>query len=639
GGMNQPALPYQAFEVLRYVGWYAFLLKLLEPAAVQGSGYRRFIRWALPVSVGFAGLVLAIVLFAASVLVSSGFLVLGMIGHVCLPLIGLAIIEQLFRNTAPRNRWAIKYLLLGAGGIFAFDFYLYANGLLFRGLDQQLWESRGIINLVAVPLLAIAAARNKNWSLNIFVSRDIVLSTTAIVAGGLYLLAMAGAGYYLREFGGSWGRLTQILFFSMAVVLLAVVMFSAQSRAQARVFLGKHFYRNKYDYRHEWLRLTRELSKKVQGEKRFEGAVQVLGQVVDARAGALWLRDAQGYYRNVGSWQIARLDEVESSDTPLVRFLRDKGFVINLTELESHHDEYVGLELPEWLRTIQRAWLIVPLFALQSLIGFVILANPLVNRSINWEDRDLLKTAAQQVSGYLAALLTSDALAEAKQFEVFNRLSAYTVHDLKNIAAELELVARNATRHQGNPAFLEDAFATINNASQDIKRLLDQLRNKQVQTEKKVSVELGSLVQEVVARKQDRWPGPRLNRVGEALFVTAEKARLANVLAHLIDNAQEATPADGAIEVKLSSKEAVHIIEIRDSGHGMDAEFILERLFKPFDTTKGNAGMGIGMFESREFIRGLGGEVYVTSEPGRGTTVALHIPASVEPAVTASAAV
>jgi putative PEP-CTERM system histidine kinase len=374
----------------------------------------------------------------------------------------------------------------------------------------------------------------------------------------------------------------------------------------------------------------------VRGGKRFEGAVQVLGQIVDARAGALWLRDAQGSYRDVGSWEARRIDEVESSDSPLVRFLQNKGFVINLTELESHPAEYVGLELPEWLPAIQHAWLIVPLFALQSLIGFVVLANPLVNRAINWEDRDLLKTAAQQLSGYLAALLTSDALAEAKQFEVFSRLSAYTVHDLKNVAAELELVARNATRHQGNPAFLEDAFATVKNAAEDIKRLLDQLRNKRVQTEKKVSVELGALLEEVVASKQGNLPRPRLNRPGEPLFVTVEKARLANVLAHLIDNAQEATPADGTIDVALSSKGAVHIVEIRDSGHGMDAEFVRERLFKPFDTTKGNAGMGIGMYESREFIRGLGGEVYVTSKPGQGTTVALHIPASVEPAMTAA---
>jgi putative PEP-CTERM system histidine kinase len=544
--------------------------------------------------------------------------------------IGLAIIEQLYRNTSIRHRNAIKYLCIGAGGIFAFDFYLYADALLFRAIDRQLWEARGLINLVMVPLLAIAAARNKNWALNIFVSRDIVLNSTAILGGGLYLLVMAGAGYYLREYGGSWGRVGQVVLFSLAVVLLAAVLFSGQLRAQARIFLGKHFYRNKYDYRHEWLKLTGELSDKWQGEARFTAVIEVLAHIVDARAGMLWLRDDQGQYRNAAMWQTNRVDAVEHGNTPLIYFLEEKGFVINLRELESRPEEYQGLALPEWLADVPHPWLIVPLFGLESLIGFVVLANPLITRSINWEDRDLLITAAKQVSSYLTVLKTSDELAEAKQFEVFTRLSAYMVHDLKNIAAELELVARNAEKHKGNPAFIEDAFETVDNAAGDIKRLLDQLRNRRTRTEKKIIVDLGTLVQDVLESKQGQSPQPRLEMQDTACFVVAEKDRLANVLAHLIDNAQQATGEEGTIKVALASQGLMHIVEIQDTGHGMDADFIHNRLFKPFDTTKGNAGMGIGMYESREFVRHLGGDVYVESEPGRGTTITLHLPSTPE---------
>jgi putative PEP-CTERM system histidine kinase len=616
---------YQAFEVLRYIAWYVFLFKLFDTAAAREGGYRTFVRWALPLCLGFAGLLLVNEWF-----VLSDRVVLAITGHVFLALIGLAIIEQLFRNTSVRHRNEIKYLCIGAGGIFAFDFYLYADALLFRAIDRQLWEARGIVNLVMVPLLAIAAVRNKNWSLNIFVSRDIVLNSTAILGGGLYLLVMAGAGYYLREYGGSWGRVGQVVLFSLAMVLLAAVLFSGQLRAQARIFLAKHFYRNKYDYRREWLRLTGELSDKWQGEARFGAVIEVLARIVDARAGILWLRDDQAQYRNAAMWQTSRVDAVEPGNTPLIRFLEDKGFVINLRELESHADEYQGLALPEWLASVPRPWLIVPLFGLESLTGFVILANPLLTRSINWEDRDLLKTAAKQVSSYLTVLKTSDELAEAKQFEVFTRLSAYMVHDLKNIAAELELVARNAEKHKGNPAFIEDAFETVDNAAGDIKKLLDQLRNRRTQAGKSTIVELGALVRDVLESKQGQSPQPRLEMSGTACFVAAEKDRLANVLAHLIDNAQQATGEEGAINVTLTSQELMHIIEIQDTGHGMDADFIQNRLFKPFDTTKGNAGMGIGMYEGREFVRHLGGEVYVESEPGTGTTISLHLPSTQE---------
>ncbi len=624
---------YQAFEVLRYIAWYIFLLRLFDPAASQASAqaesFRKFVKLVLPVSVVFAGMVMVNDVFDLPDAIPS-LQTLGIIGHIFLALFGLAIIEQLLRNTSSRHLWAIKYLFIGAGGIFAFDFYLYADALLFRGVDQSLWEARGIINLIAVPLLAISSARNKNWSLNIFVSRDIVLNTTAILGGGIYLLMMAAAGYYLREFGGTWGRFGQLVFFSLAIALLAAVLLSGQLRARIRVFLVKHFYRNKYDYRLEWLRLTGELSNNALGEARFETVIEALAQIVDAHSGSLWLRDDLANFSNTAVWLTTRLDTTEPGNSRLIRFLETSGFVINLTDLESHPDEYEDLVLPEWLTSIRRPWLIVPLFSLDSLLGFIVLANPLIVRSINWEDRDLLKAAAKQVSSHLTVLRTSDALAEAKQFEVFSRLSAYMVHDLKNIAAELELVARNAKKHISNPDFVEDAFDTVENAASDIKRLLVQLRNRRVQNEKKVNIDLGALIQVVVENKQAGKPQPRLVNSCDTCFVAAEKNRLANVLAHLIDNAQQATADDGVVEVALVHEADMHVIQIRDSGQGMDADFIRTRLFKPFDTTKGNAGMGIGMYESREFVRGLGGKLYVRSEPGKGTTISLQFPVSAE---------
>jgi putative PEP-CTERM system histidine kinase len=616
---------YKTFEILRYIAWYVFLLKLFDLATAQAEGYRRFVRRALPASAGFACLILLDELTGVS-----NQPILALIGHIFLALAGLAIIEQLYRNTAIRHRWAIKYLLIGTGGIFAFDFYLYADTLLFRGVDRELWEARGIIHLVAVPLLAIASVRNKNWELNVFVSRDIVLNTTAILGGGIYLLVMAAAGYYIREFGGSWGRVGQVMFFALAVALLASIITSRQLRSQARVFLGKHFYKNKYDYRVEWLRLTEKLSDQTQQDDSYKAAIEAMANTVEAREGLLWLRDEQSNFTNVAAWNSDRLEAKVTADESLAAFFDDKGFIINVNEIESRPDEYKGLQLPDWLSELKRPWLMVPLFSADRLIGFVVLANPLVMRSINWEDRDLLMTAAKQVTGYLMVIMTSDALAEAKQFEVFTRLSAYMVHDLKNIAAELELVSRNAKTHINNPDFIADAFDTVDNAAGDIKRLLDQLRNRRAQSEKRVMLDLCELVPNVIAGKAGTLPEPVFEASCSSCRVTAEKDRLANVLAHLIENAQQATGEAGSVVVALRNDEVMQVIDIRDNGTGMDVDFVRNRLFKPFDTTKGNAGMGIGMYESREFIRLLGGDIHVQSEPGKGTTISLHIPASAQ---------
>ena len=261
-------------------------------------------------------------------------------------------------------------------------------------------------------------------------------------------------------------------------------------------------------------------------------------------------------------------------------------------------------------------------------MGFVILANPLLARPINWEDRDLLKIAAKQIASHLIVLQTSAQLAEAKQFEVFSRLSAYMVHDLKNIAAELELITINAKKHMSKPAFVDDAFETVESAATDINRLLSQLRNRHIRDEKKVLLDLKSLLADVVASKQHQLPAPSFLTECDTGPVFLEKGRLANVLAHLIDNAQQATTDDGEITISLSIKDNSAVIEIKDNGCGMDEAFIRDRLFTAFDTTKGNAGMGIGMFESREFMRQSGGDIFVQSEPGKGAIISLQIPLS-----------
>jgi len=621
-------LAYQALEIIRYIAWYIFLIKLFDVAITDsgnGRSFQRFSHKAMLISVGFASLFLINELLAATLSLSGQF-VLGITGNVLIALIGLALLEQLFRNTSPHFRWATKYMFLAAGGIFAFDFYLYSDALLFRNIDQGLWDARGIVHLVAVPLLAISSARNKNWSLNVFVSREIVLNTTAIFVGGFYLLAMAGAGFYIREFGGSWGKFGQVMFISLAVVFLFVLVSSARLRAQIRVFLGKHFYKNKYDYRLEWLRLTEDLAESASVQGQYRTAIEAMAHIVEARAGSLWLCKDNNRYSNAAVWHSRQLDDTVRSDDSLIRYLSQKGFVINLREIESHADEYENLQLPEWLDDIEESWLIVPLHGDDELLGFVVLANPLMLRSINWEDRDLLKTAAKQISSYLMVLMTSAQLAESKQFEVFTRLSAYMVHDLKNIAAELNLVAQNAKKFSTNPEFIVDAFDTVENAASDINRLLEQLRNKRVLGENQSEVDLTELVQKVIVAKQHARPAPVFESDLEVAMVSLDKSRLSNVLAHLIDNAQQATDDDGEIVVRQSCGTGGYEIEIRDTGHGMDDDFIRNRLFKPFDTTKGNAGMGIGMYESREFIRKLGGDILVSSKPGKGSIIILQIP-------------
>jgi putative PEP-CTERM system histidine kinase len=269
---------------------------------------------------------------------------------------------------------------------------------------------------------------------------------------------------------------------------------------------------------------------------------------------------------------------------------------------------------------------VVPLLHHATLFGFAVLAQPRAPLALNWEVRDMLLMTGRHIAGHLALLESNEALIEARQFEAFNRLSAYVVHDLKNLVAQLSLLVANAARHRDNPVFMDDAIHTVANAAEKMNKLLGQLRKGRMEAGDAKRVSIHTLVQEAVRHCALHAPVPTAIFEGADALVLANPERLTAVLEHLIHNAQEATPFDGFVRVHVLTNAATAEITIADSGCGMDANFLREQLFKPFRTTKGNAGMGIGVYESREFVQAIGGRLQVVSAPGQGTTFTLQLP-------------
>jgi putative PEP-CTERM system histidine kinase len=607
-------------EALRDGAWCSFLLALLRAGRMPAAGAAVVLFLPLLAFVGIRFVGAGGDLQASSGTESTFFL--------CLAIAGLVLIEQLYRNTRAGHRWAIKFLCLGVGGIFAYDFYMYADALLLNRIDADLWHARAAINACAVPLVAIAAARNRQWKLELFVSRQIVFHGAALAAAGAYLTLMAATGYYIRAYGGTWGGALQVVFLFGAVLVLLLLLFSTQVRAQIKVFLGKHFFVNKYEYREEWLKFTNTLSQDAGDIHAIrERVIEAIAEIIHSRGGLLWLRDERGGYRPVSGWNLKLPAAAEEpGDSPLAVLLRHKGWVVNLDEYRRDPGHYDDILLPGWLDGIGQAWLIVPLLLGNDLLGFLVLTRPQVVLSFNWEDSDLLKTVGRQTAIHLALLETTDALSQARQFEAFNRLSAFVVHDLKNVVAQLSLIGDNASRHQDNPEFVADAFQTVGAAVARMNRMLANLRQGHVEDAGLTRVDLAGVASEVIARRSKGKPVPVITRGDGELFVWANRDKLSSVIEHLVQNAQEATSADGRIELRLKREADSVVLDIEDTGCGMDTEFIRTRLFRPFDTTKGNAGMGIGVFESREIVRGLGGEVSVDSTPGRGTTFRVRLP-------------
>lgn len=610
-------------EVLRNLFWFAFLLVLLGYSRKEVRG----LRLAAVGIAAFCGMVIILTFYAGGTSITQpavfGFL------NLVLAVIGMVLVEQLFRNVHPQQRWGIKFLCLGLGGVFACDFYLYSDTLLFRQVNQDIWAARGVINALVVPLLAVATARNPNWSLDVSVSRRIVFHSTAMLGAAVYLLVMAAVGYYIRYFGGTWGAALQVTFLFGAALLLFVILFSGTLRARLKVFLSKNFFSYRYDYREEWLRFTQTLSQGEVGVQLRERSIQAIAELVDSPGGALWLAPDSGAFERVAHWNMSTAQGLEEADSPLCQFLQRRQWVVDLLEYEAHPDHYEGLVIPGWLRSIPQAWLVVPLILHEHLLGFVVLARSKGRITLNWEVNDLLKTAGRQAASYIAQLEAANALLVARQFESFNRMSAFVVHDLKNLIAQLSLLLSNVERHKHNPEFQQDMIETVGNSVEKMKRLLVQLRGAYTM-EPAVPVALGGVVRQALTAKADHQPVPRLEVEDGAVTVIGHPERLERVIGHLIQNAIDATPATGDVRVQLLQRNGSAVIEIADSGCGMSEQFVRNRLFRPFESTKAT-GMGIGTYEARQYVRELGGRIDVESREAQGTvfriTLPLYVPA------------
>ena len=285
----------QFLEVLKNTVWFFFLFKLLhaEDGLSWLSGQLRPFAILLAL---LCLLMLGIYLHAlltghvARLVIDWN---LAVLGNALLAVAGLVLTETLFRNTPQDQRWHIKFLCLATGGMFAYDLFLYADAMLFRQLDGDLVQARGVIQVLVAPLLAVASVRNRMWRSDIALSRQIVLHTTALIGSGGYLFLMAAAGFYLREMGGHWGPVFQAMFLVGAVGMLLVVLFSGTVRSYLRVFIDKHFFRDRYDYRTEWLRFMQTVASGQDSAALEERVVKAVADIVDSPGGAMWLCDVE----------------------------------------------------------------------------------------------------------------------------------------------------------------------------------------------------------------------------------------------------------------------------------------------------------------------------------------------------------
>jgi len=543
---------------------------------------------------------------------------------VVLNLTSLVLLEQVYRGANVEAKRSITPLVIALGSIAVFDFVLYAQATMVGGIEFDFWYARGYVSALAVPLLLISIRRFKEGTVRIFVSRNVVFYSSMLMIAGLYLLLMAVAGYLINYLGGEWGQLVSFGFFILGSIVLVVLLITETFRRQVKVFISKHFFANKYEYREEWLELIGKIETAT-AENYWQVSLKIMMSKVDATGGVILKATGNNRFTVKYSDGI-EFDSLFDKDLVLLEyFAKNQGWIIDINEYYEDPLSYPGLFIQPKIWQAIGVNILVPIFIGKSFYGFFILANTDEHNKLNWEDRDLLFAIAKQLGNFISLNEANDKLAESKQFDAFNRMSAFLVHDLKNVQAQLALITSNATQHRDNPEFVDDVFETVESATERLAKVLSQLRNKQVAQSMSKRVDLGDIIERVTAQRNVMKPQVAIKNI-EKCLATIDYERFSSVINHLIQNAQEATPDDGLVEITLDKQQELINIVVSDNGCGMSESFIKHRLFKPFDTTKGNAGMGIGVFEAKQFFESVTGSLTVESVEGQGTKMIICLP-------------
>ncbi len=540
----------------------------------------------------------------------------------------LLLLELIFRQ-AGEDTWAYKPLIIYLGVTNLYEFVSYANATMIAQYEPLYFVAKGYLYAAFLPFLVLAIRRIRHWGVEIFVSRDVVLHSSLMLVAGAYLFLMATVGYVVKLIGGQWTSSIQLGLILSSLIILVTLFVSDAVRNRFKVFITKHFFANQFDYRVEWLKLTRALKSDVTERPLiYQQALNAFLHAMDYKHGALLK------LRNARTESVAQIGEpvFGPDDASLVveicAFCQRKNWIVDAEELRTRPYVYEGLKINPQQLTGIRFQLALPIYQDEQLWGLVLLrSGEGKGRGLNWELRDYLNAVTAQISNYVFHHEASLELAENAQFSAFNRMSAFVLHDLKNVLAQIDLILANAQQHKHNPEFIEDTFETLQHTKSRMEKMLRQLTEKKEAEDQQVSLcSLSAIIEEVVNQKcATLLPKPEI-LLNQEQKVEVDKEKFANVVYHLVSNAQQATADLGWVRIHIDLQSDYLLVKIADSGTGMSQEFIANRLFKPFDTTKGNAGMGIGAYDAKSYMEQIGGHLEVESVEGKGSVFTLYIP-------------
>jgi putative PEP-CTERM system histidine kinase len=543
----------------------------------------------------------------------------------------LGNLERTLRASTGRIRWQIKFIIIGTGTICAAWVYSASQALIYSAINLSLSILNPIALLLACCLFAWGIARSSFLDVEVYLSRTAIQYSLTAFLASIYLVVLGLLAFRVQLLDAQQPLPLEALIVLLALAALSMLLLSDRLQERLKRLITRHFKRPIYDYRKAWMELTENTNSLLDANELCTAVARIISKTFSILSVNIWLCDESKTALSLAGSTVfssQQATDLGRSGDVVAQLLSVFENDISLIDLKQ--------EMFDWADDIMRAKpeyfaefkmrTILPLRTGRQLVGIITLNDDRVGKApLSLEDQDLLNAYASQLAARVLQLRLSENLRQAQEIEAFQNVSAFFVHDLKNLASRLSLTMQNLPVHFDNPEFRGDALKLIQESAAKIDTTISRLSSlKQIEI-KPSKTDLNAVLESTL-RDFENSTACHVNRNLEQLpLISIDSEQIQRVIVNLMMNAHEATKGKGSIQVTTSTKDHQVILAVTDNGCGMSRQYVDKMLFKPFSSTK-KRGMGIGLFHSKMIVEAHHGRIEVESEEGKGTTFRVILP-------------
>lgn len=537
--------------------------------------------------------------------------------------------EGFWRGLPAVYRWEYKFLVVGSYMICGTMVLAASYRVTYLRIVADHLILLGIILLIGWGLMVYAAFRHRLLNRMMFVSRKIVYSSVAPLLFAIYLLGLGIISLIMRYFGLSLSFVLQWLLIILGAVAVLLYFHSGRIRRRVHFFISTNFYMKKYEYREEWLKFSRLLKDISSESEVIKGLKQVLSESLYTSNISIWVgNEEKGFKVFPGEDPFDRENKLAlSPGDPIISYLKGHGHFF--TEEDSPDQEWrIVMEEKKDFLDQHDLVLVVPLSIGEKILGLIGIGPEYTGGHYGQDDFDLLSAMGAQAASALMAVHMTEEVARARQMEAWNALSAFVIHDIKNAATMLSLIAQNAAQYLNNPDFQRDMLKAIDNALSRMNKVQERLASLKEDIKPICQdVDLGELLEEGCQKMGSKFPNLKIILNGHNnIKMRTDSEILFRIFENLLLNSHEAGGSGTEVNIRAWHDEFQGVfIEIQDNGPGIKKGLLPEALFEPFVSTKPK-GTGIGLWQVKWLVKSLGGHIMAENVSEGGAKFTIKLP-------------